>query len=229
VLYTPSRQIAFAHYPKTAGTSLTVWFQDEFPDAVPANPQDAHVPVAVGLQRFGYVRSRHRRRWRKLLGRPFQPKITAATSPLIIGVVREPFAMLVSLFNYWRRRFPHEPYPEGSLGHNAATRDFPEFLSAAVVEKRLPNYRSFFDVGGPAWATTRLLDFRFLESALAEVCREHAIRPPVGLQMANAAPHEFDISEYQALAGRLMNAVRRHFRWYYETADRVMIRGRGQA
>jgi hypothetical protein len=225
VLHTPSRQIAFAHYPKTAGTSLAAWFQVEFPDAVPANPQDPHVPVAVGLQRFGYVRSRHRRRWRKLLGWPFQPRITATKSPLILGVLREPFAMLVSLFNYWRRRFPHEPYPEGSLGHTAATRDFPEFLNAAVVEKQLPNYRSFFDVGGPAWATTRLLDFRFLEPALSQVCREHDIRPPVGLPMANAAPHDHDVSAYQVRAGRLMKAVRAHFRWYYEEGNEVMIRG----
>jgi len=227
--YSPSRRIAFAHYPKTAGTSLTAWFLEEFPDAVPANSQDAHVPVAVGLHRFGHARSRRRRRWQKLLGWPFQPGIPTANTPLILGVLREPLAMLVSLFNYWRRRFPHEPYPKGSLGHTAATRDFSEFLSAAIVEKQLPNYRSFFDVGGPAWPMTRLLDFLSLESALLQFCQEHNIRPPVALPTANAAPHDHDFSAYHAEAGDLVEAVRRHFHWYYAEADAVMIRGRRAA
>jgi hypothetical protein len=228
MLYSPNCRVALARFPKTAGTSLANWFEAEFPDAVLADSQDPHVPVFLGLQRFGYASGCRQRSWRRLMQWPFSHESTASKAPvypLIIGVLREPFEMLVSLFNYWRRRVTLEPGAGGSLGHIAVTRDFTEFLRAAVVERKMPTYRRFFDVGGPAWSTTRLLDFRSLKPALEEVCREHGIRPPAWLPAANVAPQAHDLAVYRDQAGPLLGAVQARYRWYYRHADRVMIRG----
>ena len=38
MLYSRSANIAFAHYPKTAGHSLVAWFRETFPDAAFVDP-----------------------------------------------------------------------------------------------------------------------------------------------------------------------------------------------
>jgi hypothetical protein len=38
MLHSPAANIAFAHYPKTAGHSLVSWFRGAFPDAAFVDP-----------------------------------------------------------------------------------------------------------------------------------------------------------------------------------------------
>jgi hypothetical protein len=206
MLFSPSVQIAFAHYPKTAGSSLTAWFCRCFADAAYVVPDVSHMPVRMGLETLG-------------LGD------TTGRTIRIFGVVREPFETLISLYEYWRRyEFPEEPAAE--FIQAARTRSFAEFVRLAVVDGHLPNYEVFFDVGGPVWNNTRLLDFHRLEPALATVCREFEIDPPTQLDRRNAAPYRIrDARDYMAEAGDLVPEVRRHFRWYYEEAASILERG----
>jgi hypothetical protein len=44
VLYSRASRIAFAHYPKTGGTSLQQWFREAFPDAQLLVPDNPHLP-----------------------------------------------------------------------------------------------------------------------------------------------------------------------------------------
>jgi hypothetical protein len=226
MLYSPSRRLALAHFPKTAGTSLTNWFTRSFPDFVTPDPNDPHVQVLPSLRRLGLLPKPPRSRWRRLLsnvltrGRPGR----LAEGFLIIGVLRDPFEMLVSLYAYWRRRATVQPRPPGSLAHTAATRSFRDFVVEAVVRQRLPNYHQFFGVGSVAWRHTKLLDFRSLETSLRRVCEEHGIHVPIELPTANVAPQRHDLAGFHEEVSDLLPDLHARFRWYYEEADRIMVK-----
>jgi hypothetical protein len=228
MFYSPSQRLALARFPKTAGSSLTTWFLEAFPDTVSADPNDPHVPVVDSLRRLGLIARRSRSSWRRLLTAPFAGR--RKTPPLhegllIIGVLRDPFEVLVSLYSYWRRRASFEYHAPGSIGHVATTQSFREFVVRAVVDERLPRYEKFFGVGSEAWPATKLLDFRHLEPGLREVCRDHGIEPPVSLPKANVAPQVHDYEACRDEVTDLLPAIRSRFRWYYEEAQSIMVRG----
>ena len=249
MLYSQSMDIGFAHYPKTAGHSLTRWFRDVFPDARLVEPHPLyevnHLPVRDSLERLGLVPQRrdpslagsHRltrvcHKLARTLGRWLPQGRDASTVDVqpcktrIIGVIREPFEMLVSLFEYWRS-YAFLEEPTQPLIQWARRDDFHRFLSLAVDEGGLANYESFFDMDGPASSNTRLLDFNALEPALLQVCREfgvNATEPRLGLH--NVGPsRQPDLHRYRTEAGTLMSGVRSHFRWYYDEGVHVMVRG----
>jgi hypothetical protein len=238
MLYSRAHDIGFAHYPKTAGHTLTEWFRTTFPDAAFALPPEqydiSHLPVRESLERLGLIAPPPAARLlRHPVGR-FVNRVArrlGAVSPIgrsptrIIGVIREPFEMLVSLFEYWRE-FPFTQEPHDPFIVTARRNAFGDFLHAAVVRGSLWNYETFFDVNGPAWRSTRLLAFGDLHGGLAVVCREFGIPPPGALPQRNRGPSQGrDLAHYEALAGQLMHDVRHHYRWYYGNASRVVVRG----
>lgn len=247
MLYSRSADIGFAHYPKTAGHSLTRWFSATFPDAelVERHPwyDVNHLPVRDSLERLRLVPRREATRRRRGLagvcdrlsrhvlrlttgGRRRGPPLRPC-STRIIGVVREPFEMLVSLFEYWRT-FAFPAPPTQPLILRARSGSFREFLQAAVVDEGLPSYEDFFDICGPAAGGTRLLDFARLEPALEAVCLEFGIPSPgAKLGQHNAGPgRSRNIDSYRDEAGDLSAAVERRFRWYYQECVHTMVRGR---
>jgi hypothetical protein len=235
MLISPLGRIAFAHYPKTAGCSLIDWFQEVFRDAAYVEPGNWHMPVRMSLERLGFVTQRRRparlgRTWLRVVNQvtPRPAGDTQRVDLKIIGVLREPFEMLVSLYEYWRR-YEFDEEPAATLIHTARTGTFREFLALAVGERQLANYHTYFDVGGPAWRSTRLLDFQSLEPGLAAICDEFGIEAPATLGRRNAAPQgSRDMGRYLAEAGGLVFEVRSHFRWYYEQASQVMITGQSR-
>lgn len=208
VLYSRSARVAFAHYPKTAGTSLQHWFRKVFPDARLLVPDDPHLAVRPGLELLEREPPAPRRRlaWRRDPGPP--------GPALVVGVLREPFEMIVSLFEFWRDH-PFDPEPEADFIRCARCGTFPEFVRLAVVAGHLPTYERFFDAGGAAWARTRLLDFDTLEQDLRAATAGLRRRPPP-LERRNAHGGPRDLAAYRTLAGDLVEQVHAHFRWYYE-------------
>lgn len=228
MLYSRSANVALAHFPKAAGSSLAIWFKARFADATPSDPLDPHDPVRRSLARHGLIASRPAHRLLRVVPRPARRLVWPTTAgrelPLVIGVLREPFDMLVSLYRFWNRRFTVKRYPTGTLPHAAGTRSFREFLERAVVAGEISTYEDFFDVGGPAWGRTRLLDFRAIEAGLTVVCGELGVASPGDLPACNVAPSRHDETTFLAEAGGLTAAVREHFRWYYEQAAGVIVR-----
>lgn len=231
MLYSAAANVAFAHYPKTAGCSITEWFRTAFPDARHAIPGSPHVPVNESLQELGLIPRRRRQRGLvRALGRLARrlPAVGRVTGPRcelrIIGVLRDPFAMAVSLYEYWRRH-PFVREPEQTLIQAARSGSFHDFLVLAVSRRLLPNYERFFDVGGPAWAGTRLVDFQSLDVGLARVCDEFGLPRPT-LPALNVAPAtERDAGEYLADAGPLAFELRSYFRWYYDAGRQAVVTG----
>lgn len=236
MLFSAAGRIAFAHYPKTAGASITAWFRERFPDAAPVDPHDCHLPVRNSLVRIGLVpdprrRPRFVRECLRLVDH-VAPRPGAGRQPCdirVIGVLREPCQMLVSLYHYWRRA-TFQDLPTNPLIHTARTGTLRAFLSQAVGDAPVATYETFFDVGGPAWHSTRLIDFDSLEQGLAEVCAEFDIEPPARLPRINAAPrHTTDITGSLPAVAALGPAIRSHFRWYYDHGSRIIVRGRQPA
>lgn len=251
MLYSRSTNIAFAHYPKTAGHSLTKWFREVFPDAslVEKHPRYEvnHLPVRYSLERLGLVercppQTRPQRRgiarasadlvrslarWMPV-GHARSISDTTSRLPRIIGVVREPFEMLVSLFEYWRG-YDFSEEPSQPLIRCAQTDPFHRFLEMAVVEHAVQNYQEFFDMDGPASTHTRLLDFNTLKPALLQVCREFGVDVSAsGLGFHNTGPKRHrSLDRYRAKAGNMLTEVRSHFRWYYEEGVHLMVKGAG--
>lgn len=239
MLFSAAGRIAFAHYPKTAGSSITAWFRERFPDAVLVDPDDCHLPVRRSLVRLGLVPDRRQRPRivRECLRivdhiAPRPGDVRQRCDIRVIGVLREPCQMLVSLYHYWRRA-EFRDQSSIPLIRTARTGTLRAFLRQAVGEEPVATYEKFFDVGGPAWHSTRLIDFDSLEHGLAEVCAEFGIEPPARLPRINAAPRQtidiMDITGPMPAAAGPMSAVRSHFRWYYEQGTRIIVRGRQPA
>ena len=249
MLYSQAMDIGFAHYPKTAGHSLTRWFREVFPDARLVEPHPLyevnHLPVRDSLEKLGLVpprrdpslASRHRItracvKLSRMLAHCFPAGLRASTAngkpcaTRIIGVVREPFEMVVSLFEYWRS-YDFGEEPTVPLIRAARQDGFRRFLGMAVGDGGLATYESFFDMDGPASATTRLLDFNALEPALLQVCREFGISvSEAKLGFLNVGPtRQRDLQRYRTEAGTLMSEVRSYFHWYYEEGVHVMVTG----
>jgi len=232
MLYSAKHHIAFAHYPKTGGGSISTWFSGAFPDAVEVCTVDCHVPVRAALAMLTGGESmppwrrcfRPQRMGRLRAARRFD--VRRARELRVFGVVRSPFDMLVSLFRWWRM-----PEHHSSAYHplrNAAERgDFRGFVEEAVVSGRLQPYENFFDVGGLAWPGTRLLHFDALEAGLNEVLREFQIPVPVALPRLNqASPDGKTRDSYERQAGSLLPAVDRYFAWYHRHRH-LFVRGDG--
>lgn len=227
MLYSQVRHIAFAHYPKTAGCTLFQWFTAGFPDAVHVDPNNPHMDVRRGLKRLATAAGTETRSGSVRLLRPFDwlhPRTSRLRGLRVIGVLREPFEMLVSLYEFWRKTPSHIEVPPFIDVARSGT--FRDFLWMAVVEKEMPRYEDFFDVGGPAWADTRLIDFHGLETGLAAVCAEFGIGQAVRLERINAGGgRRRSLEEYRAEAATLCLNVRGYFRWYYAHGARLAIRG----
>jgi hypothetical protein len=230
MLHSAAGTIAFAHYPKTAGCTMFQWFTTAFPDAMHLDPERPHMNVRRSLRFMGEGHTRTFSGGLRLLNpadwlAPRRKRVAADHTGLrIIGVIREPFEMLVSLYEFWKKTPAEmEVSPFIDAARNGTFRDF---LWMAVVQKEMPKYEEFFDVGGPAWANTRLIDFATLDSGLAAVSAEFGIHGTPRLERINAGGgRQRSLEDYRASVATLVINVRSHFRWYYEHGVRLAIRG----
>ena len=231
MLVSRTHKLAFAHYPKTAGTSLQRWFLDTCPDAELLISTNPHYPVKQSLallkpptwqRRLGRWTYKSMRLLSPTHAEQYRPRYEALR---IVGVMRDPFEMLVSLFEFWQR----EPAVAGSKDAFIGCTQhhtFRDFLAAAVIGGRIQSYEQFFDVGGPLWHNTTLLDFESLQPALQAFCDANGLGHARPLPSLNRSAGGRDIRRYLDEAGTLMEDVRKHFRWYYEEGVHLMIRGK---
>jgi len=143
MLYSIAANVAFAHYPKTAGSAIAEWFRRSFPDARYVKPGHPHVDVRRSLAWLSGGRSLPPFERLRYLARasnwrlPIKPRPDLPHTIRIIGVVREPLEMLVSLHDY-RRRGDANPNPRDRLVTAAWEGRFADFVGQAVGG-RLPS------------------------------------------------------------------------------------------
>jgi hypothetical protein len=231
MLYSDRSGIGLARHPKTASSALAVWFLETFPDAKASDPHDPHLSVPVSLRRFGLVSTpKAPPRWHRILPKQFRPRPASpelVRSVTVIGVVREPFEMLVSLYSYWRRRASEKHRRPGSLSYTAAHGSFRDFVVHAVIERKLPNYHDFFGVGLPEQPALELIDFRSIRSGLETVCRDHGVPASTAVPVANVAPSDHDYNRFRDEVRFMLPAIRSRYRWYYEEASHRLAKSSG--
>lgn len=222
MLYSLAANVAFAHYPKTAGSAVAEWFRRSFPDARYIKPGYPHVDVRRTLAWLSGGRSLSPLQRMQYLVRysnwrlPIEPVRDIHSRIRIIGVVREPLEMLASLYEYWRRGDTN-PNPRDALVTAAWEGRFQEFVHRAV-SGRLKSYGDFFDAGGSAWPNTRLVHFDDVAGGIARALREFGLDVPVLLPQKNCGTGTSSrMAEYERLAGPLTAEVHRHFAWYHDT------------
>ncbi len=233
MLYSLAANVAFAHYPKTAGSAIAEWFRRSFPDAEYVKRGHPHVDVRRSLAWLSGGQSLPRLARLRYLARasnwrlPIEPRRDLPGTIRIIGVVREPLEMLASLYDYWRRGEAN-PDPSDRFVTAAWEGRFAEFARQAIGG-RLPSYTRFFDAGGPAWANTRLITFADVEEGLARACREFGLDVAVDLPRKNCrAGRRAGVT----LPDGLATSLHRHFAWYHDTfghADHPAARRRSPA
>lgn len=224
MLYSLTANVAFAHYPKTAGSAIAEWFRRVFPDARYVRPGHPHVDVRRSLAWLSGGRSLPPLARIRYLARasnwrlPLDPRPELPAKIRIIGVVREPLEMLASLYEYWRGGDTN-PNPRDPLVSAAWEGQFANFVGHAIGG-RLPSYAAFFDAGGPAWSNTRLVHFNDLEAGLARACREFGLDVAVDLPRKNCHSRSGGRPDRHAVdAAPLAGEMRRHFAWYHDTYD----------
>jgi len=233
MLYSLAANVAFAHYPKTAGSAIAEWFRRVFPDARYVRPGHPHVDVRRSLAWLSGGRSLPPVARLRYLARAsnwrlrFEPRPDLPARIRIIGVVREPLEMLASLYEYWRRGDAN-PDARDPLVTAAWEERFTDFVGQAIGG-RLPSYAAFFDAGGPAWPNTRIVHFADVEEGVARACREFGLDVAVNLPRKNCGSGTRTPGE---LPAGLAEAARRHFAWYHDTyghADHPAARRRAPA
>lgn len=218
MLVSPSANLAFAHFPKTAGTSLAALLQEAFPDARWIDSRDVHVGVAEGLLRLrGRVsplcRWSHRLRGRALM--PSDVEVGEPESLRVLGVVRDPFEMAVSLFEYWHRKLDERDLARSPLLAAAHRGDYLGFLRLiASDESRFPTYRQFFDQGGALWSRTILVDFADLQGGLARAFGSLGLQVDLSrlARRNDSRRPDGGMRRRELEAGDLAEAVRRRYR-----------------
>jgi len=226
MLYSRLHRIAFAHYPKTAGSSIANWFQQTFPDARWIDKRHPHLEVRKSLGRLSAGHSLPPLERLRYAMRPSQwlPSVhidrSLPQTLRIFGVVRSPLELIVSLYEFWRRNQSHRHSLNDPFIRAAGQGSFTTFLNECLLSKRLKPYESFFDVGGIAWPRTRLIHFDHLESGLRQVLDGFGIDVAVDLPRVNCAAKDVGRrAHYEALAQPFLADIRRHFRWYYHSLD----------
>jgi hypothetical protein len=218
MLYSLAANVAFAHYPKTAGSAIAEWFRRVFPDARYVKPGHPHVDVRRSLAWLSGGRSLPPVARLRYLTRASNWRLATEPRPdlphmiRILGVVREPREMLASLYEYWRRG-DRNPASRDPLVTAAWEGRFTDFVSHAIGG-RLPSYTAFFDAGGPAWPNTRLVHFTDVEEGVARACREFGLDVAVDLPRKNCGSGGRRPAE---LPAGIEATMRRHFAWYHDT------------
>lgn len=222
MLYSLASNVAFAHYPKTAGSAIADWFRRVFPDARYVKPGHPHVDVRRSLAWLSGGRSLPPIARLRYLTRASNWRLPIESRPelpariRIIGVVREPLEMLASLYEYWRREGSN-PNDRDPLVTAAWEGRFADFVKQAIAG-RLPSYAAFFDAGGPAWPNTRIVHFADLEDGVARACREFGLTVTVDVPRKNCGSSTGRrLDHYASEAGPLADRLRRHHAWYYDT------------
>lgn len=221
MLYSLTHNVAFAHYPKTAGSAIAEWFRRSFPDARYVRNGHPHVDVRRSLAWLSGGRSLPPLQRLRYLARASNWRLSNRPLPdlpgrvRILGVVRPPLDMLASLAAYWQRSAAN-PNPRDQLVTAAWEGRFTDFVRIAIGG-RLPSYADFFDVGGLAWTRTRLIQFSDVAAGLRRACEAFGLDLPVELPQKNCRPKTADRFQFRGrIDPGLRAAVNHHFGSYQE-------------
>lgn len=209
MLYSARHRVGYVHYPKTAGHSVSLWFKRSFPDAVYLDPPTEHSVSHLGV--------------RPSLNLLCERNTETYSAVRIIGVMREPLSMMISLYKYWKTyKFSKADEELPLLIQFARHKTFAEFVDLSVDGPAVETYESFFDYRGPAWPETRIAAFESLESGLFYIVKEMNLVSESALSRLNVGP--LSHSTVHKVKRNSVAKVQKYFSWYYETGQSILWR-----
>jgi hypothetical protein len=202
--------VLFIHVPKAAGMAVTQYLIDNLPGpttlSVPAGhaPPDPRLQVVEGTRHENLPEAVERLR---TLNRSLD------SFRLVLAVIRNPYALEVSRFHYYRLG---RPWDRGLLYDLAATGDFDRFCREALYPYiRAPKpIETFYTIDGAMPSNMRLLRAEQLADDLAS-----ALGPPkIPLERVNESRHQH-WSEY--ITTQNEPYIFEKFRWLFQFYPRM--------
>lgn len=204
------RRVLFVHVPKTGGMAVTRYLLAALPRPVWSTHPDHDPALDAGVIQLGGIRH-------ETLAESFAiaaaQGIDAARLPLVIGVLRNPYALEVSRFAYLQKGHAWDAGPNQEL---ALAGDFTAFATQSTDHGGSARpIESYFEIDGRTPPTMRILRQESLHDELPRVLRDAGIEIPATAALAaeNESPHGPWLEYYTRAAAEAVNA---RYRWVFD-------------
>ncbi len=203
-----SRALAFLHVPKTAGMSLTSYLLENLPKPVYyTGPPLGKDFLPGGVIRLEGARHETLTEAVEILQRH---GLDIRTIPVILAVVRNPYAIEVSRYGYLQLG---HPWDAGHSQDLALTQDFEVFAKESGYHAAGRPLEAYYLLDGEVPANLRILRYENLADELAAALREAGVEPRGELPWVNRSTHEHHLRYYTPAAER---AVYEKYRWVFD-------------
>lgn len=204
------RRVLFVHVPKTGGMAVSRYLLAALPRPLWYTHPDRDRTLDEGVIQLTGIRH-------ETLAESFAiaaaQGIDAARLPLLVGVLRNPYALEVSRFAYLQKGHPWDAGPNQDL---ALAGDFTAFATQSTdhggTERPIETY---FEIDGVTPANMRILHLENLHDDLPRALRDAGIEVPATATLAaeNESRHGPWRDYYTRAAAEAVNA---RYRWVFD-------------
>jgi hypothetical protein len=204
------RRVLFVHVPKTGGMAVTRYLLAALPRPVWYTHPDHDPTLDEGVIQLPGIRHET---LAESLAIAARQGIDAACLPLMLGVLRNPYALEVSRFAYLQKGHPWDAGPNQDL---ALAGDFTAFATQSTDHGGSERpIEAYFEIEGAIPATMRILRQESLHDELPRALREAGIDVAASATLAaeNESRHGPWIDYYSRAAAE---AVTARYRWVFD-------------
>lgn len=205
-----SERVLFVHVPKTGGMAVTRYLLQVLPQPVWYTHPDRDPALDAGVVQIEGIRHETLAEGFAIAARQ---GIDAARLPLMVGVIRNPYALEVSRFAYLQKGHAWDAGPNQDL---ALAGDFTAFATQSTEHAGSERpIECYFEIDGQIPAAMRILRQESLSTDLPRVLREAGITAPADAAIApeNESQHGPWLDYYTRAAAE---AVNERYRWVFD-------------
>jgi len=204
------RRVLFVHVPKTGGMAVTRYLLAALPRPVWYTHPDDDPALDEGVIQLAGIRHETLAESAAIAARV---GIDVAELPLLIGVLRNPYALEVSRFAYLQKGHPWDAGPNQDL---ALAGDFTAFATQSTDHGGSERpIEAYFELDGAIPASMRILRQESLHEELPRALRDAGIDVPASAALAaeNESRHGPWLDYYTRAAAE---AVAARYRWVFD-------------
>jgi hypothetical protein len=204
------RDVLFVHVPKTGGMAVTRFLLAALPRPVWYTHPDRDPALDDGVIQFEGIRHETLAEAHAVAARL---GIDVARLPLVVGVLRNPYALEVSRFAYLQKG---HPWDAGGNQDLALAGDFTAFATQSTDHGGSERpIEAYFEIDGRIPGNMRILRQESLHQELPAVLRDAGIAVPASVALAaeNESRHGPWLDYYTRAAAE---AVNERYRWVFD-------------